>query len=418
MHDGFILTSKNVFSCQAFVSQLRILLKEADGNIPALALAVGLGTQRVRDALDGILPLGPEMSAHIEHTCHLPGAWLDHPDTELPARAKQRIQKALNGDDLDDDDYEEEAAAAPAPVAQPAAAPAVAQEQDSGLRVVQQTPVIKVRRRRTTQAEELAPVAPPALAVAQPSLPEVPEPTAEQVQAPRRGRKAGIKSVDTSLDTHRREWLVAITQPKGSKSQLCRLLQAPDSFVAHLLSGRRTFTDKITEKIELVMGLEPGTIDKWTPADTAPVLPSAVMPVSAGVADIEKAVAMVAALAQPSATIAVAPEPVAPAPVAAEKPAPAPAPVAPKQAALVVEAKPTPAPAPVAAAPAPALTAPPAFLTAPVAAAVKEAANKASRLDAGLEAALQSMLKRAIAENKLSNQVAVKLLQELALLID
>jgi len=42
---------------------------------------------RVRDALDGILPLGPEMSAHIEHTCHLPGAWLDHPDTELPARA-------------------------------------------------------------------------------------------------------------------------------------------------------------------------------------------------------------------------------------------------------------------------------------------------------------------------------------------
>ena len=186
--------------------------------------------------------LGPEMSAHIEHTCHLPGAWLDHPDTELPARAKQRIQKALNGDDLDDDDYEEEAAAAPAPVAQPAAAPAVAQEQDSGLRVVQQTPVIKVRRRRTTQAEELAPVAPPALAVAQPSLPEVPEPTAEQVQAPRRGRKAGIKSVDTSLDTHRREWLVAITQPKGSKSQLCRLLQAPDSFVAHLLSGRRTFT--------------------------------------------------------------------------------------------------------------------------------------------------------------------------------
>lgn len=83
------------------VRALRILLQQAEGNIPALALAVGLGTQRVRDALDGILPLGPEMAAHIEHTCHLPGAWLDHPETELPARAKTRSARCEREDGQD-----------------------------------------------------------------------------------------------------------------------------------------------------------------------------------------------------------------------------------------------------------------------------------------------------------------------------
>ena len=59
-----------------------------------------------------------------------------------------------------------------------------------------------------------------------------------------------------------------------------------------------------------------------------------------------------------------------------------------------------------------------AFIPPPKGSGCSRSGYKASRLDAGLEAALQSMLKRAIAENKLSNQVAVKLLQELALLID
>lgn len=453
------------------VRALRILLQQAEGNIPALALAVGLGTQRVRDALDGILPLGPEMAAHIEHTCHLPGAWLDHPETKLPARAKTRIAKALNGDDLDDDDYEEEgqtpsASVAPAqstavntlsvPASEAVSAVPAKSEESAGLRVVKQTPVITVRRRRTSHAEELAPVAPTRL-VEVPASTTVVAPAApvgaEPAQQVRRGRKAGVKSVEAALEETRRSWLTHVTTPKGTKSQLCRLLQAPDSFVAHLLSGRRTFTDKIAEKIELVMGLPEGTIDGWTPDSAAiPVMPVSAMPVSAAAADIAKAVATMASLVVPAATSAVAPEPQAEAPAPASAPAstkPA-APVAKEKTAKTSSVQPTapaakakPVKEPAAAQPAAPVTAPeahqaeapaekeaqasapaipvevPAFLAvAPVAEPPRALVASKSKLDASLQAALKSMLTRVIEEGKLNNQGAVRLLQELALLVD
>ncbi len=453
------------------VRALRILLQQAEGNIPALALAVGLGTQRVRDALDGVLPLGPEMAAHIEHTCHLPGAWLDHPETELPARSKTRIAKALNGDDLDDDDYEEEDQAPAASVApvQPTAVNTLSvpateavlavpakSEEPAGLRVVKQTPVITVRRRRTSQAEELAPVAPANLVEVPTCVTAEPTPAvvgAEPAQQVRRGRKAGVKSVDSTMEDTRRAWLTHVTTPKGTKSQLCRLLQAPDSFVAHLLSGRRTFTDKITEKIELVMGLAEGTIDGWAPDNAAvPVMPVSAMPVSAAAADIAKAVTTLASLVTPAATSAVAPEPKAETPVQAPAPIEPAAPVAKQKTAKTPVAKATPpadtakpaiaratpkvsaplaaeapkaatpvekeVPAPVAVTPTPREV--PAFLAvAPVVEASQAAlvASK-SKLDASLQAALKSMLTRVIEEGKLNNQGAVRLLQELALLVD
>jgi hypothetical protein len=48
---------------------------------------------------------------------------------------------------------------------------------------------------------------------------------------------------------------------RGANAELCCLLQAPDSFVSHLVSGRRTFTDAITARIEDVLGLTRGAID-------------------------------------------------------------------------------------------------------------------------------------------------------------
>jgi hypothetical protein len=42
------------------------------------------------------------------------------------------------------------------------------------------------------------------------------------------------------------------------------MLGATDSFLSHLLAGRRTFTNAITERIESVLGLEKGTIDGGT----------------------------------------------------------------------------------------------------------------------------------------------------------
>lgn len=86
----------------------------------------------------------------------------------------------------------------------------------------------------------------------------------------RRGRKAGVKTVSAGLEEKRRAWLSFATQGKGQKMHLCRLLGAPDSFVSHLLAGRRTFTDGITRRIEEVLHLEPGYIDAATGSSALP----------------------------------------------------------------------------------------------------------------------------------------------------
>lgn len=78
----------------------------------------------------------------------------------------------------------------------------------------------------------------------------------------RRGRKRGVKTVSEAVEHHRRLWLSKLTQEKGKNAELCHLLKVPDSFVSHLTAGRRTFTDAITSKLESVLGLQPGTVDK------------------------------------------------------------------------------------------------------------------------------------------------------------
>lgn len=398
---------------------LQMLLDVAEGNVPALSLAVGLGTQRVHQALEGLMPLGPEMAAHIEVTCGLPGNWLDNPTTPVPEEATKRIKRALHGENFSEDDDELTSAT---PVAEAQAA--LPTTESGGLRVVEQPPVITVRRRRTTQAEVLAPVASPELnvvsAAVETTVPASSESEQQQQQPVRRGRKAGVKSVTEHIELARRAWLDKATQAKGSKSQLCRLLQAPDSFVAHLLSGRRTFTDKITEKIEIVMGLEPGTIDKATPEASAPQMPASAMPVSASADEITQAVGTLTALVLPAATTAVEPEAapaepevvseaqvkVEPTETASDVPEKKPEPI---HAVKVLESVPAPAPV----LEVPMETAPPVVVSPSNAAPTPH-----TRLDAALESALKSLLNRVIVEDRLTNQAAVRLLQELAQLVD
>lgn len=297
---------------------LRMLLNEAGGNVPALAMALGLGVHRVRAALEGDLPIGPETAAHIEYIAHLPGSWLDHPELPLPSKASERIQRAVNGEPLEDEEDEQPAqsaaiplsAATPAPqVHIPAASemPALSVPTDMTLRVVKQSPKVTVRKRRVSQAEQMAPLAlpvavvpeePPAeaevLAVQATPTEEPPvvsaAPEVATQDAPRRGRKPGVKTVSLSQEAVRRDWLRVTTQPKGAKSHLCRLLQAPDSFVAHLLSGRRTFTNNITEKLESVLGLEPGHIDRWSPEAAPDALPAPALAVAPEVLEQRQAV--------------------------------------------------------------------------------------------------------------------------------
>jgi len=93
---------------------------------------------------------------------------------------------------------------------------------------------------------------------------------------PRRGRKAGVKTVALNVDESRRQWLKLVMAEPGLNAELCRRLVASDSFVSHLLAGRRTFTNSITWRIEDIFGLARGSID-------AGVLPSLKRPITAGV---------------------------------------------------------------------------------------------------------------------------------------
>jgi hypothetical protein len=92
-----------------------------------------------------------------------------------------------------------------------------------------------------------------------------------------RGRRPGVRTVPDTVTARRAKWLRNFTKTPGMNMKLCCLLEASDSFVSHLLAGRRTFTNRIAEKIEQVLGLESGTIDSEASASTdgvfQPVVP-------------------------------------------------------------------------------------------------------------------------------------------------
>lgn len=77
----------------------------------------------------------------------------------------------------------------------------------------------------------------------------------------KRGRKLGVKTVSSETNEHRRQWLLAVVAQPGANAELCRRLKASDAFVSHLIAGRRTFTDALARRIELVLGLKSGAID-------------------------------------------------------------------------------------------------------------------------------------------------------------
>jgi len=81
-----------------------------------------------------------------------------------------------------------------------------------------------------------------------------------------RGRLPGVKTVSFEMEERRVGWLKNHLDKPGKKAELGRLLCASDSFVSHLLAGRRTFTDALCHKIEDAIGLARGSIDAVTSA--------------------------------------------------------------------------------------------------------------------------------------------------------
>lgn len=94
-----------------------------------------------------------------------------------------------------------------------------------------------------------------------PAWPAIALPESLDAVVVKRGRRPGIKTVSPETNERRRQWLLAVMESPGANAELCRLLEAPDSFVSHLLSGRRTFTDALARRIELVLGFTSGAID-------------------------------------------------------------------------------------------------------------------------------------------------------------
>lgn len=86
----------------------------------------------------------------------------------------------------------------------------------------------------------------------------------------RRGRKPGVKTVTLDISERRRQWLQNyVRSGHGRNAALCASMKMSDSFVSHLTSGRRTFTDSLARRIEEVLGLNVGDIDAGViPAST------------------------------------------------------------------------------------------------------------------------------------------------------
>lgn len=94
-----------------------------------------------------------------------------------------------------------------------------------------------------------------------PALPAMVLPESLGAVVAKRGRKLGVKTVSSETNEHRRQWLLAVMAQPGANAELCRRLKASDAFVSHLIAGRRTFTDALAMRIELVLGLKSGGID-------------------------------------------------------------------------------------------------------------------------------------------------------------
>lgn len=380
------------------IKNLQVALQAAEGNLPALAAAANLGPQRIRDALDGKLPITREIAQHIEYSLKLSPAWLDaKPPQALPEEALARLRAALAGESLDDDDDEGGHGAAES------AAPAVAAEAApkkgafEAAREKSKAPSVTFKRRRG--AVEAAATA---------SRPVEPAPIAAPVPAAtatarKRGRKPGQISIPQEVQEFRLAQLRDLTREPGSKSRLCRLLGAPDSFISHLAAGRRTVTDAIAERICEVLELPN---DFFTPNGVGGKAAASAV---AGVTSVP-APAKAQRKRRPSVqdvpieqgdTLMLAAVP-APAIAKPARPAPKPTPVAAAEAeqptvVAVAERKEEAAPVSnVAALPAPLVT-----------------AIGTSSLDSSLKVALTALLHRAIAENKLTNAVALDIMGSL-----
>lgn len=257
------------------VTNMKALLREADGNIPALAIAVDMSPQRLRDALDGLSPIGRELAMHIENALGLAPSWLDHKASERPevtAEAAARIRAAVNGEDILRDEEGSDVTVhqeVKIPETGDSASSAAAQPETTseGLfgrarkRIARKQPVVAVKAQRRVEgvsdddegagfvfgeeSGELKTAADSGEVKAEDGAANA----ASAPSAPRRGRRPGQISISPELQALRLERVRELTSQPGSKARLCRLMGMPDSYVSHLVAGRRTITDSIAEKL-------------------------------------------------------------------------------------------------------------------------------------------------------------------------
>jgi plasmid maintenance system antidote protein VapI len=311
-------------------------LAKAFGDLDGFAMAVELETRRVDEMLQGKAPISSEMAMHLEDSLNLPGGWMENTDSKYAKIDARRAveQKAHPGSP---ELHEPDPAQAPTRGAPPP--PAIAEittitgtpqkiavsKTGAPVKVITK-PHRKPHRVATSPVAEAPSVAPSAT-VEPPAAPKVwpakpgvkAKPSAVKAPAARPqvppAEKAATSTPKTAATPSpgkemqqniRRMNLALLTEKKGEKARMSRVLGIHASQLSLKLAGSRVMSDKFCKKIELAYGLTEG----WM-SEARLALPAALVPLK----DFVQAAPMpVPAVAAPAPAVA-APAPPMPMPV-------------------------------------------------------------------------------------------------------
>lgn len=186
----------------ARVANLKLLLSRVDGNVPMLAAAVQLDISGLKQRLEGIEVVEDGLAMYIEETLALDPSWLDkkHDLSDISAKTVD----ILYGRDISDSEEE------------------IRQSEQRGHEIM-----------KNAAAAASANAAP---ATRAPHTPASEKPSDELILT----RIAN---------------LVLLTQARGAKSRLARLLDVSESIISFLFNRKKEFTHRFTRDLETALSL-------------------------------------------------------------------------------------------------------------------------------------------------------------------
>lgn len=190
----------------ARIANLKLLLSRVDGDVAMLAAAVQLEISGLKQRLEGLEVVEDGLAMYIEETLALDPSWLDkkHVLTDISAKTVD----ILYGRDISDSEEE------------------IRQSEQRGHEIM----------KNTAASANAAP------ATRAPHTPSTEKPAEEIIQA----RIAN---------------LILLTQARGAKSRLARLLIVSESIISFLFNRKKEFTNRFTRELENVLSLPANWFD-------------------------------------------------------------------------------------------------------------------------------------------------------------